>query len=161
MATQQKSAEVIPLHKPNDTTLASEKKWGKQVCALGFSVIPSLIFKAQARLGLSATQLAVLLQIADHWWSAGDLPFPSKSLIAERLGLSPRQIQRHLTDLEKGGFIKRIERKVKHKGQLSNLYDLTGLVSKLKKLEPEFTKVAQQNKQITQKGGIPKNVVSE
>ena len=161
MAAQPKTADIIPLHKPNDTTTASVKKWGKQVCALGFSVVPSLIFKAQARLGLNATQLAVLLQISDHWWSASDLPFPSKATIGERLDLSPRQIQRYLTELEDGRFIKRIERKAKHRGQLSNYYDLTGLVNKLKKLEPEFTKVALQNKQVTQKGGVPKDSIAE
>jgi len=105
-------------------------------------------------LGLNATQLVILLQIADHWWHMENHPFPSKATIGERLDLSARQIQRHLTELEKGGFIKRIERKAKHKGQLSNYYDLSGLVGKLKKLEPEFTKVALQNKQVTKKGGI-------
>ena len=79
---------------------ASEKKWGRAVVKLGFSIIPSLIFRAQARLGLNPTQLAVLLQLADYWWDEQRHPYPSKQTLADRLGLSARQVQRHIADLE-------------------------------------------------------------
>ncbi len=101
---------------------------------LGFCMIPSLLLRAQQRLGLNPTQLAVLLQLADFWWEAGRKPFPSKQALSERLGLSPRQIQRHLADLESAGLISRIERRALNKGKLSNEYDLSGLVEKLKRL---------------------------
>jgi hypothetical protein len=43
---------VVPL-RPAKAAKSSEEKWGANVMALGFSVIPSLIFRAQRRLLLS------------------------------------------------------------------------------------------------------------
>lgn len=150
------NTNVIPI-KPAKERKASEKKWGKAVCDLGFSVIPSLIFRAQARLGLNATQLAVLLQLADYWWDSERHPYPSKTTLGERLKLSPRQVQRYIAELEKAGLVRRIARHGAHKGRLTNQYDLSGLVDKLNKLEPEFRKVAEMNKQISRRGGIQKD----
>ena len=61
------SAEVIPL-RPAASKKASELKWGKAVMDLGFSIVPSLLLRAQPRLGLNPTQLAVLVHLADYWW---------------------------------------------------------------------------------------------
>jgi predicted transcriptional regulator len=105
---------------------------------LGFCILPSLIFRAQRRLGLKPIQLAVLLQLADFWWDAARKPFPKKTDLAERLNLSDRQVQRHIADLEAAGFVRRVERTAPHRGKISNEYDLSGLVEKLKALEPEF-----------------------
>lgn len=52
------SSKVVQLRPAKDTR-ESEKKWGKAVMNLGFSILPSLIFRTQRRLGLSTTQLAV------------------------------------------------------------------------------------------------------
>lgn len=150
------TATVVQL-RPAVTTLESEKKWGKAVMKLGFSILPSLIFRAQRRLGLSPTQLAVLLQIADYWWNQGRKPYPGKTALGERLDLSPRQVQRHIADLEKAGFLKRIERRAAHRGKLTNEYDLTGLVEKLKKLEPEFRQVEEMKRQVKRRGGLIKH----
>ena len=127
-------------------TRSSEGKWGAEVMALGFCVLPSLIFRAQARLGLSPTQLAVLLQLADFWWDSGRKPFPKKADLAERLNLSERQVQRHIADLETAGFVRRIERTYGRRGKISNEYDLSGLVQRLKALEPQFRQVAEEAK---------------
>ena len=124
-----------------ETGRASEKKWGKDVMALGFCIVPSLLLRAQNRLGLNPTQLAILIQLADFWWDRDRKPFPSKALLAERLGLSPRQVQRYIADLETAGLVERIERRARHGGKLTNLYDFSGLVQRLKKLEPEFREV--------------------
>ena len=152
-----KNQNVVPLRPPKAPP-ASEKKWGKDVMKLGFSIIPSLIFRAQRRLGLNPTQLAILLQLADYWWEEGRKPYPSKDTLSQRLGLGPRQIQRHIAALEEAGLVKRIERRAKHRGKLSNEYDLSGLVTRLKKLEPEFREVAEETKslrrQVTRPGGL-------
>lgn len=141
--------------------LESEKKWGKAVIKVGFLIAPSLLFRAQGRLGLSPVQLVILLHMADAWWFKSDLPWPSKRTLADRLGLSERQVQRHLHDLEKAGFIKINARFAKNQGQLSNEYDLSGLVSKIKKLEPEFTQLdaerralRERQELVTKKGGL-------
>lgn len=88
----------------------ASQKWGAKVMDSGFCMLPSLLLRAQRRLHLNPTQLAVLIQIVDHWWDAGRKPYPSKKELSQRLGIGERQIQRYLTDLEDEGLIKRIPR---------------------------------------------------
>lgn len=146
---------VVPL-RSSKATKASERKWGKPVMDLGFCIVPSLLLRAQRRLGLSPTHLAVLMHLADYWWDVNRKPFPSKKTLAERLDLGPRQVQRHIADLEAAGFLQRIERKAQGRGKLSNEYDLSGLVKRLRELEPEFREVEEANKarrrEVTQPG---------
>lgn len=132
---------LVRLRPEKDTGRASEKKWGKEVIALGFRMVPSLLMRAQNPLGLNPTQLAVLMQPCDFWWERDRKPYPGKAILAERLGLSPRQVQRHIADLETVGFVERVERRAIHGGKLTNIYDLGGLLGRLKKLEPEFREV--------------------
>jgi Helix-turn-helix domain len=124
----------------------AEDKWSSQVIKLGYTPLPSLLLRAQAKLKLTPAQLNVLIQIIEHWWEADKDPFPAKETIARRMDMSPRQIQRILTQLEKSGHIKRIKRYLGHKAQTSNAYSLDGLVKKLAALEPEFRKAQEQNK---------------
>jgi hypothetical protein len=149
------TANVIPL-RPAVASQASDRKWGKAVMALGFSILPSLLFRAQPRLGLNPTQLALLVQLADYWWAHDRKPYPSIKTLAQRLGLGSRQVRRYIEQLEKAGLVRRVERKAAHLGRLSNEYDLSGLVEKLKKLEPEFRKVEELKKQVARRGGLSK-----
>lgn len=157
LMTAQKSNVVVPL-RPDKARKESEKKWGKDVMGLGFSIIPSLLFRAQRRLGLSPTQLAIIVQIADFWWDESRKPYPSKETLSERLGLSERQIQRHIAELENAGLVERVERRAAHKGKLSNAYDLSGLVERLKELEPEFREADEEakslRKEVARPGGL-------
>ena len=141
MSGSEEAAEKVIQFPGKETGRASEKKWGKEVIALGFCIVPSLLLRAQNRLGLNPTQLAVLMQLCDFWWDRERKPFPSKAVLAERLGLSPRQVQRHIADLETAGLVERVERRAVHGGKLTNVYDLSGLVQRLKKLEPDFREV--------------------
>jgi DNA-binding transcriptional ArsR family regulator len=170
-ATQQHNEQGIPMN-PKTTTdnvvqlhpkeaLESDKKWGPAVMKLGYSMVPSLIFWAQARLNLSPVQLVLLLHLADFWWHRDQMPFPSKAELSERMNLSQRQIQRHMAQLEADGFIERNPRFHYKGGQQNNEYNMNGLVSKLKKLEPEFTKVKEEAKQkakaVAKPGGLIAN----
>lgn len=110
----------------------------------------------QQRLGLNPTQLAVLLQLADYWWDQSRKPYPSKQALSERLGLSPRQIQRYIAELEAAGLVRRIERHATNGGMLSNEYDLSGLVERLKKIAPAIEAANEMKRAATRKGGIPK-----
>ena len=148
--TEKSSTQINPTKKT-----AANKKWGDDVMKLGFCMIPSLIFRAQRRLGLNPTQLAILLQLADYWWDADNKPFPSKQSLSERLGIGTRQIQRYIADMEKAGLVKRIERFGDDKRKLSNHYDLTGLVERLKQLESEFTALEKEVKAKRQKVSRP------
>ena len=125
--------------------------------AIGFCVVPSLLLRAQARLGLNPTQLAVLMQLCDHWWDSDRKPFPGKKALGERLGLGPRQVQRYVAELEQAGLVKRIERRAAHGGKLTNVYDLSGLVARLKKLEPEFRAVQEKARAARKSVTRPRN----
>lgn len=147
MADDNNDPEESPIPAKRAVTKnATAHKWGASVIDLGFCILPSLLLRAQRRLGLSPTQLAVLIQLADFWWDAGRKPFPKKSDLAQRLSLSERQVQRYIAELELAGFVKRIERTATHRGKISNEYDLSGLVEKLSALEPEFRAVADEAK---------------
>ena len=106
--------------------------------SLGFVIVPSLLLRAQRRLGLTPTQLAILMHLLDHWWEVDRKPYPTKSRLGDRLGLGERQIQRNLADLEAANLVKRIPRTASNGGKLANEYDPTGLVDRLQELEPEF-----------------------
>lgn len=129
--------------KRGSANATSADKWGKKVIALGFCILPSLLLRAQRRLCLTPTQLAVLIQLADFWWDAGRKPFPKKADLAHRLGLSERQVQRYIAELEQAGLVQRIERRAAHRGKISNEYDLQGLVDKLAEIEPDFRVAAE------------------
>jgi len=107
-ADKKNTAEIVPIRLGKKTAQVSEKKWGKAVMKLGFTIIPSLLLRAQQRLGLNPTQLAILLQLADYWWDEERKPYPSKKALSDRLGLSPRTIQRYIAELEEAGLVRRI-----------------------------------------------------
>jgi DNA-binding transcriptional ArsR family regulator len=112
-----------------------EEQWDVEVNRkFGLCLIPSLLLKSQQQLGLNPTQLLMLVQLCDLSDGPGQHPAPSKKTLSERLGLSERQIQRHLSELEKTGLISRIERLGPDGGILANEYDLSGLRMALKKL---------------------------
>lgn len=142
------TAKVIPIGvatskkaaTPGKVKRESEKKWGKAVMARGFQIVPSLLLRAQADLKLGGRQLAVLIHILDHWWEANRNPFPGKALIAQRMQLSERQVQRAIAGMERRGLIKRVPRYSRQGGQSSNYYSFAGLVAKLKTVEPAYRK---------------------
>jgi DNA-binding MarR family transcriptional regulator len=140
------TAPVIPLHPPKadqpgaappPADRRSERKWGKAVIDVGYTIVPSVLLRAPRRLGLSPTQLAIVLVLAEYWWEPGKNPWPSKADLCNRIGLKPRQLQRHIAEMEQAGLISRKQRFVAGR-KTTNEYDLSGLVQKLKALAPEF-----------------------
>jgi predicted transcriptional regulator len=153
MATASKSEKVVPLFAtPNKKE--SEKKWGKAVMDLGYCIFPAILLQAQSRLLVSPQEMIILLQLAEHWWKAENKVFPSKATIAERVGLSTKQVQRHIKSLEEKKLVKRIDRFGAGRGRLSNQYDLTGLVRKLKEIEPDMTKAKKIKAGAAKPGGL-------
>lgn len=148
-----KGGKVVAL-RPSTSDQSADKKWGKVVMKQGFCIVPSILLRAQQRLGLNPTQLAVLLQLCDYWWDHGRKPYPSKDTIGERLGLSGRQVQRYMAELEGAGLVTRVDRFASNGGRLSNEYDLAGLVEKLKKIAPEFEAAKEVKRQASRRGGL-------
>lgn len=147
-----KDQKVVALFSEKDKK-ESEKKWGKAVMSHGYCIYPSILLQAQSRLGVSAQEMVVLLQLAEHWWRADSKVFPKKEVIAQRVGLSTRQVQRHIQRLEE---LKLVERKERYRGGLrtSNEYDLSGLVEKLKAIEPDIAKAKKLTAASKKAGGL-------
>jgi DNA-binding MarR family transcriptional regulator len=85
-------------------TIAS--RWGVAVDA-GFVAVPNALLRAQDKLGLSPTDVVVLLNILMHWWHRDRLPRPRTTAIAKRSGIGHRTVQRSLSKLEKQGLLQR------------------------------------------------------
>jgi DNA-binding transcriptional MocR family regulator len=152
-------SNVMPI-KVADTK-ESEKKWGVAVMKVGYCILPSILLRAQARLLINAQQMNVLLQLIEHWWTAEGKIYPSKDTIAERVGLSAKQVQRHIKVLEEKGLLRRIPRVLKMRGKTSNEYDLSGLVAKLKAIEVDFREAKRLQKAAAKPGGIKAAQVPE
>lgn len=151
-AVTPKSLKVHELFPPKEQK-ASEQKWGKDVMSHGYCIFPSVLLQAQSRLGVNAQEMIVLLQLAEHWWTPSGKVFPKKELIAERVGLSGRQVQRHIQQLEELKLVKRIER-YRAGRRTTNEYDLSGLVAKLKSIGADVTKAKKIKAAATKAGGL-------
>lgn len=81
-------------------------KYGEASLA-GFQAVPDLLLKHQNDLGLSPTDLTVLLNVLMHWWYPDQKPFPRSTTIARRMGVNPRTVQRSLQQLEKLNLLTR------------------------------------------------------
>jgi predicted transcriptional regulator len=116
-------------------------KWGRPIAERGFAQLPNYLLFINQFLDkdhrLSPVELLVLFQLVGTWWKKGDLPFPSMGTLAVRCGVSDRQIQRAVNQLEKIGLISRVKRRIK--GIISsNAYDLAPLVSILEEIAKTF-----------------------
>ena len=114
---------------------------GRPVAERGFAQLPNYLLFINQFLDkdhrLSPVEVLVLFQLVGTWWKKGDLPFPSMGTLAVRCGVSDRQIQRAVNELEKVGLIKRVNRRIK--GIISsNAYDLSPLVSILEEIAKAF-----------------------
>lgn len=80
--------------------------WGDGIGA-GFTAIPNALIRAQKRMGLTANDMVVLLNLLMHRWHDDSRPFPRPASIANRSGLGTRTIQRSLSHLAELGLITR------------------------------------------------------
>lgn len=117
--------------------------WPGRIKKHGFVMVPNILISYQRRLGLSSQQLNTVLVLLSYWWDRDRLPFPSKALIANRMGVSERTVQRNLQELENAGYITRISRRFRGRGQSSNSYSLQGLIDRLLALEDEYAASAE------------------
>lgn len=138
--------------KPKPITSGAQKvleaKWGKTLIAAGFTALPDVIFQYQKALKLKPLDVLILLHLASYWWKPNENPWPAKGTIADALDVDPRTVQRSIKKMEELGYIKRIERKAKAGDNLSNEYDLRGLVKAGKKHAEE--KIALKAKRVAE-----------
>lgn len=130
---------AFPPKASTKTASSQEKIWGKAVVANGYAGIPSILIQAQSRLGLTAMQFNILVQLLDYYRDPHRAPFPSRAELGRRIGVKPKTIQTNMRQLEQAGLVRREMRKTAAGDWASNIYHLDGLVERVKKLEPEFT----------------------
>lgn len=114
-----------------------EHRWGKALVDAGWLGFPSVFLRRQQALGLDALDVNILLQLVDHWWERDNLPFPSKKTLADRIGVTPRTIQRRIARMESAGFIARMARRHNNGGNKTNRYSFDGLIREAERFAQE------------------------
>lgn len=150
------NSNVVPIKKAPQRT-QSDRKWGSAVMSHGQCILPSILLRAQARLLLSPTQMIVLLQLIEHWWTADGKVFPSLSTIAKRIDMTPKTVQRTVDALVTKGLISKTRRTLPGRGNASNEYSFDGLVAKLKTIEKDFAQARDTKKAAAKPGGLAAN----
>jgi predicted transcriptional regulator len=112
---------------------SARKRWGEALDA-GFFVVPDVLVRAQRTLGLDTVDFAVLCNVLMHWWRADELPYPRPSVIAKRIGVSQRTVQRRLQALQARGLVKRLPSERTKGGLTVRRIDPAGLVQQLQAL---------------------------
>jgi predicted transcriptional regulator len=84
------------------------KKWqGAVTEGSGFVAVPLSLLRLQSEYGLSATDMMVLINLLAHWWSPDSNVYPRNSIIARRMGVDARTIQRSTKRLIDLGLMRR------------------------------------------------------
>ena len=116
-------------------------KWGNLVAERGFAQIPTYLLNLNRFLDaehqLTPIELLVIFQLVGNWWKKDEDPFPSMATLAGRCGVSTRQVQRAINNLDKIELIKRVKRQ-KRRMVTSNAYSLQPLVSFLTEIAKAF-----------------------
>tara|TARA_B100001964_G_scaffold120627_1_gene133976 strand:+ start:439 stop:906 length:468 start_codon:yes stop_codon:yes gene_type:complete len=108
-----------------------EEKWTSSVMQHGHAQIPNLLFDYAAELKITPPQQAVLFHLLKYWWVKDNPPVVSKETLARALGITPRQVQRHLKVLREKGLIETSF--PRRAGLNAHQYKFDGLVKKLGK----------------------------
>jgi predicted transcriptional regulator len=117
------------------------EKWGLQVAERGFTQIPNYLLIINSFVHedhkLSPAEMIVLLHLISSWWKKDEMPYPSMNTLADRIGISQRQVQRSIKTLEEKSYLKKGKKKIK--GVIAtNIYDLTPTVQILNTVAEHF-----------------------
>ena len=104
-----------------------------------------MLIRAHQKLALDALDVLIILNISMHWWGPNDLPYPRVSVIAHRLDVSPRTVQRRLDRLQDRGLVERLAPERKG-GRTIRRFRLAGLVHSLEGLAAENLAVRERAK---------------
>ena len=136
-ATQEPNASAIQRRQAlqeraaqGNSEWAARKKWGKAIDA-GFAIIPDVLIRAQRVLELDSVDLAIILNLVMHWWRADELPYPRPAVIARRIGVSTRTVERRIAALEMRGLITRLLPEKSQDKLTIRRFDLSNLVMQL------------------------------
>jgi hypothetical protein len=149
MTEDTKTDTVLPFPKKEAAAKSSsEKIWGKAIMRHGYTAVPSILIRAQSRLGINTTQMNIILQLLDYWIEPARKPFPTKRDIANRIGVTDKTVQINIRALEMAGLISREMRKTAAGDWNSNIYHLDQLIERVRKLEPDFQKEKEERERL-------------
>ena len=121
------------------TTSTIRARWGGAVTSgrTGFTAVPDILIRSQAKLRLSTVELVVILNIVMHWWDPDEWPYPRTTAISERMGVTHRTVQRAFESLESKGLVRRLPSQSINDGPIVRPFDLHGLRRALEELAAE------------------------
>ena len=118
-----------PINPKTPTSL--QDFWGDALVG-GFVAIPNALLHAQQELGLQSLDLLIIINVVSYWYKPESLPFPRPSLLAKRLGVTTRTVERRLQVLQSKGLVRRCDAQVNNRTRVKvREYDLGGLKEKL------------------------------
>lgn len=117
---------------------STERIFGTKVLSHGYTGVPNILLRAQKRLGITPTQLNIIVQLLSYYYDPARPPFPTKRDLAQRVGITEQTLRINIKALEDAGLITREQWKTAAGDYGSNRYHMSGLVKKLKELEPDF-----------------------
>lgn len=114
-------------------TSTIRQRWGPAVRSgrIGYTAVPNVLLRSQARLGLSSTEMVVVLNLLLHWWEPDDWPYPHPVHIATRMGVSRRTVERTLVALQTKGLVEQLPGRSVNGRPNVRPYNLSGLVQTL------------------------------
>ena len=119
-------------------TASLRAKWGDAVGeGSGFVAVPLPLLRLQAKMGLTATDVLVLINMLAHWWNPSAAVFPRTTTIARRMGINDRTVQRSMSKLLRLGLAERAS-----DGKGRRTYQFAGLVKRLNRDLPAAMRLA-------------------
>ena len=84
------------------------RKWqGAVTEGSGFVAVPLALLRLQGDYSLSATDMLVLINLLAHWWTPESTVYPRNTIIARRMGIDARTVQRSTKKLIEAGLMRR------------------------------------------------------
>ena len=103
-----KTAESLSGDKSSEKKITVAEKWQGAVNEdSGFVAIPMTLLRLQTKLKLTATDMVVLTNLLAHWWDPKRAVFPRSTMIAQRMGVTKRTVQRSTQKMIVAGLIDR------------------------------------------------------
>lgn len=100
------------------------------LAAAGVTPVPTLLFRYQALLGLSAQALVLVGWVLSKKWSR-EWPYLSVDEVAAGMGCTRRSVQLWKQELVRRGYLRAIPRTVPGVGRRADVWDLTNLFAHL------------------------------
>jgi len=84
-------------------------KWGNAVGpGSGWVAVPLSLLRLQQKYDLNPTEMLVLINLLAHWWSPESTVFPRNSIIARRMDVDTRTVQRATKKLRDKGLMRSV-----------------------------------------------------